>query len=209
MAKKASPWRGIVKWVVVPAALAGIGYAFVGPRIGGPLAEKAAEQLKSAPLPAEVASLVRRKAVSEPTASTEPTKLDREPAPKTTVPDDPAPVAPAAEPQIEVKVRRADSVLPVTSPRRSLRAESPSGTYPDLTDPSATEPPKRKKRRSRKPTAEKPKPPESAPVTDPASTPFPETVPPIDPASGPGNGSGNGSGTETGGDPAGGGTTGL
>ncbi len=205
MAKKASPWRGIIKWVVVPAALAGIGYAFVGPRVGGPLAEKAAEQLKSAPLPAEVASLVRRKAVSEPTASTEPTKLDREPAPKTTVPDDPAPVAPAAEPQIEVKVRRADSVLPVTSPRRSLRAESPSGTYPDLTDPSATEPPKRKKRRSRKPTAEKPKPPESAPVTDPASTPFPETVPPIDPASGPGNGSG----TETGGDPAGGGTTGL
>jgi len=159
----------LAKWVIAPAALAFIGYAFVGPNLGGQIVTRASQQIAlPEPIKKTVASALKPKPPTideimnapEPGAGTraeaqapekraEPTNRAESPKAKSDLPTTPA------GPQVEVTVREASIITGgAGNPRGSVKpAEQPK--------------PKRRKRRT---TVRKT---ESAPQTqtDPASAP--------------------------------------
>lgn len=122
----------LLKWLLVPSALAVVGYAYVGPRLGGELAEKAARRLQKSGLAEKIPGALKPGTTATPESTNEPQPdTSREPAPD---PDSDRSTKPAATtsnsssgPAIKVDVAPAEGrQRSESSRRRSGRSESTS-----------------------------------------------------------------------------------
>ena len=61
----------LLKWLLVPSALAVVGYAYVGPRLGGELAEKAARRLQKSGLAEKIPGALKPGTTAAPESTNE------------------------------------------------------------------------------------------------------------------------------------------
>ena len=153
----------LVKWILVPAALAATGYFFVGPRIGGPVAERAAKKIKRS-------GIAPHQAVPAPATGVAAGNGDDVlPNPDTTQPETTRSTRPTAPPAVDHS--QGPQISVAVSPA-NVPVDSPSATENRPDSPPAAQSHTRRRHhpRSTAPTPPKPseKSAEPTPTEDPA-----------------------------------------
>lgn len=188
MAKGLTPLGIFIKWALIPIALGGIGYYFLGPRIGGPLAQKAANRIKLAQEKGELPPTIER-VVPEPKVIAGPTGSPT-----------PAPELPGSTetgdrvrerssgPEISVSVREEASSTRTEEDRPDSNVTAAEKRAETRAERRRRERERREERERQRELAKQKEREKAREPLDPASgggTPPPDpTPPPIDPASG-------------------------
>ena len=149
----------LLKWLVVPIAVAATGYFVVGPRVGGPVAERAAKKIKRSGIAQHIAPIT----TTQPTAGAgDDVIADPDPDVKPNRQDEPRSTSTAAGPQVSVAVTPANS-----------SGNEPGPTLKSRPADDSAAPPTRKRRHRSAATTTQPAPPreksaDPGPTEDPA-----------------------------------------